>query len=95
MDDTPARKTDQRWTTLRLKDDGGRLADDGRNRDEVWEAERPANYKSVISALFGSDFSLKTASAFERLQHRNTILYANAVARKAAMMPPIKANFTV
>lgn len=38
-------------------DDGGGVSDDGSNRDKVWEARRRANYKSVISGFFGSDFS--------------------------------------
>jgi hypothetical protein len=59
MDDTPARKVDHEWASRRRKDDGDGVSDDGSNRDEVLEVKWPANYKSVISGIFGSDFSSK------------------------------------
>jgi hypothetical protein len=51
------------------------MPDDGRNRDKVWEARRRANYKSVISGIFGSDFSLKFRLRGQRLIYRNTIYF--------------------
>ncbi|MET4800222.1 hypothetical protein [Bradyrhizobium sp. LB11.1] len=71
MDDTPARKVEPGMGNA-PKESGG-VSDDESNRDKVWEARRRANYKSVISGVFGSDFSWKIALGLGRLIYRNTI----------------------
>ncbi|QQO20175.1 hypothetical protein JJB98_09735 [Bradyrhizobium diazoefficiens] len=69
------------------EDDGGGVLDDESNRDEVLEAKRPANYKSVIAGSFSSDFSLKTACTRERLRCRNMM---NGTCRSATMTLSLK-----
>jgi hypothetical protein len=68
MDDTPARKGEPGMDIARRQDEAASASDDGNNRDKVWEGKTPASYKSVISGIFGSDFSWKCLDL-----HRNTI----------------------